>query len=51
MEDLGAGGRINIKMDVKSIGGEGGGLDWIDVAQYRDKEGVIVNAVMNLPSP
>ena len=27
-----------------------GGMDWIDLAQYRDKWRVIVNAVMNLPS-
>jgi len=29
----------------------GGGIDWIDVAQDRDKGRALVNAVMNLRVP
>jgi hypothetical protein len=36
----------NIKMDLLEIGW--GGVDWIDLAQNRDKWRVFVNAVMNL---
>jgi hypothetical protein len=36
----------NIKMDLLEIGWSG--LDWIGMAQYRDKWRVLVNAVMNL---
>jgi hypothetical protein len=35
----------NIKMDLREIGW--GGMDWIDLAQYRD----LVNTVMNLRVP
>ena len=33
-------------MDLKEVGG--GGMDWIDLAQDRDKWQTVVNAVMNL---
>jgi hypothetical protein len=36
----------NIKMDLLEIGW--GGVDWIDLAQDRDKWRALVNAVMNL---
>jgi hypothetical protein len=36
----------NINMDLVEIGW--GGVDWIDVAQDRDKWGALVSAVMNL---
>jgi hypothetical protein len=36
----------NIKMDFQEVGSEG--LDWIDLAQDRDRWRAIVNAVMNL---
>jgi hypothetical protein len=36
----------NIKMDLLEIGW--GGVDWIGLAQYRDKWRALVNAVMNL---
>jgi len=36
----------NIKMDVQEVGY--GGMDWIDVAQNRDRWWAVVNAVMNL---
>jgi hypothetical protein len=28
-----------------------GGIDWIDLAQYRDQWGALVNTVMNLRFP
>jgi hypothetical protein len=39
----------NIKMDLLEIGC--GGVDWIGLAQDRDKWRVLVNAVMNLRVP
>jgi hypothetical protein len=39
----------NIKMDLIEIGW--GGVDWIDLAQDRDRWRAVVNAVMNLPVP
>jgi hypothetical protein len=36
----------NIKMDLAEIGW--GGMDWVDVAQDRDKWRALVNTVMNL---
>jgi hypothetical protein len=39
----------NIKMNLGEIGW--GGVDWIDLAQDRDKWGALVNAVMNLWVP
>jgi hypothetical protein len=37
----------NIRMDVGEIGL--GGVDWIGMAQSRDKWRALVNSVMNLP--
>jgi hypothetical protein len=39
----------NIKMDPVEI--EWGGVDWIGLAQDRDKWGALVNTVMNLWVP
>jgi hypothetical protein len=36
----------NIKMDLQEVGG--GGVDWIDLAQDKDRWQALVNAVMNL---
>jgi hypothetical protein len=39
----------NIKMDLKEIGL--GGVDWIDLAQDRDKCRAVVNTIMKLRVP
>jgi hypothetical protein len=38
----------NIKMDLREVGW--GGMDWINVAQDRDRWRALVNAVMKIPS-
>jgi hypothetical protein len=38
----------NIKMDLWEVGLGGGVIDWIDLAQGRDRWLALVNTVMNL---
>jgi hypothetical protein len=38
----------NIKMDIQNVGW---GMDWIELAQDREKTRALVNAVMNLRIP
>jgi hypothetical protein len=40
----------NIKMNLQKVGW-GGGIDWIDLAQNRDRCRALVNAVMNFRVP
>jgi hypothetical protein len=46
--DSGIGGRIILKWICKKWGG---GMDWIELAQDRDRWRALVNAVMNLRVP
>jgi hypothetical protein len=48
-EDLGVGGSINIKMDLREIGIDG--ANWIQLAQDRVQCWASVNTVMNLRVP
>jgi hypothetical protein len=45
LEDPGVDGRIILKWIFKKW--DGGGVDWIDMAQDRDRWRALVNAVMN----
>jgi hypothetical protein len=47
--DPGVDGRIILKWIFKKW--DGGGMDWIDMAQDRDRWRALVNAVMNLRVP
>jgi hypothetical protein len=45
LEDFGVGRRVILKWIFKKMDG---GVDWIDLAQDRDRRRALVNAVMNL---
>ena len=49
MEDPSADGRIIFKVDLWEVGC--GDLDWIDLAQDRDRWRALLNAVMNIRVP
>ena len=48
LEDPCVGGRIILKWIFEKLDG---GMDWIDLAQDRDRWRALVNAVMNLQVP
>jgi hypothetical protein len=45
LDDLGVDGRIILKWIFKMLDG---GLDWIDLAQDRDRWPAVVNAIMKI---
>jgi hypothetical protein len=47
-EEFGVDGRIILKLILKKWDG---GMDWIELAQDRDRRRAVVNAVMNLRVP
>jgi hypothetical protein len=47
-KELGAAGRIILKRILKTWAG---GMDWINLAQYRDRWRAVVNMAMNLRVP
>jgi hypothetical protein len=49
LEDTGLSWKDDIKMDLQEVGW--GGMDWIDMAQDRDRWWAVVSAVMNLQVP
>jgi hypothetical protein len=51
LEDPGRMWEDNIKMDIQEVGWGGGHMDWIDLAQNRNRWRAVVNVVMNLPVP
>jgi hypothetical protein len=42
---------VIIKMDLREVGWGGRGMDWINLAQDRDRWRALVNMVMNLRVP
>jgi hypothetical protein len=50
LEDRGIDGRVILRWVLKNWNG-GGGMDWIELAQDRDRWRALVNAAMNLQVP
>jgi hypothetical protein len=48
MKDQGVGGRMESKWTLGRLVGGGGCVEWIHLAQDRDRWRVVVNTVMNL---
>jgi hypothetical protein len=48
LEDPGIDGKITLKWILKKWIGRGGDIDWIDLAEDRNRWRTLVNAVMNL---
>jgi hypothetical protein len=46
LEDQGVGGKMGVRKDLREIGL--GGVEWIRLAQDRDRWRAVVSAVMNL---
>jgi hypothetical protein len=46
LKDPGVDGRINAEMDLREV--EWGDMNWIDLAQDRDRRWAVVSAIMNL---
>jgi hypothetical protein len=51
LEDTNVDVRIILKWIFERLDGWGGGIDWIDLAQDRDRWRALVNTVMNLWVP
>jgi hypothetical protein len=51
LEDSGIGGKIILNGYLRNGMGRGGGMDWIDLSEFRDRWHALVNAVMNLRIP
>jgi hypothetical protein len=49
LENLGVDGRIILEWIVKQMGWEG--VDWVDLAQDRDRPWAVVKMVMNIRVP
>ena len=49
LEDPGVGGSIILKWILEKWNGRG--MDWVDLAEHRDRWRAVVNAVMNLWVP
>jgi len=42
---------VNVTIEIQEVEWWGGGMDWFDLAQKRDRWRTLVNAVMNLRVP
>jgi len=50
LEDPGVGGRIILKWIFRKLDG-GGSMDWVDLAQDRDRRRSVLKAVLNFRVP